>query len=153
MEWASKVPDAMDALVVAFRTSSGLEGVTVWDGPTVSKATPQEMLSVGFTGVDGETDAESSSAAAGMTTRRDMETFTVRCAAAVLRGSTDVAAVRRRAYELLAAAGEAIARDETLGGVVLRAMVGSHTLTQDQTSNGAQAVVAFGVDCEAFTGR
>jgi hypothetical protein len=35
----------------------------------------------------------------------------------------------------------------------MRAMVGSHSLTQGQTSDGAQAVVVFEVSCDAYSGR
>jgi len=153
MTWSSSVPAAIDALVQAFRTADEFEGVTVWDGPTVSKATPREMLAVGFSSDDAANDVDASSLAEGLAASPDRETYTIRCAAAVLNGNTGMAAARRRAYELYAAAGAVIARDPRLGGAVMRARLGTHTLTQDQTPNGAQASVLFGIDCDAFTGR
>lgn len=151
--WGSKVPEVIDALVTAFSAQPELEGVTVWDGPRVSKSTPREMLAVGFTGVEGEAGAESTTEPDGMAVSPDRETLLVRCAAAVLAGSNDIAAARRRAYDIFAAAGQAIVRDPRLGDVVLQASVGSHTLSQDQTTSGAQATVTFDVACEAFTYR
>jgi hypothetical protein len=151
--WTSKLPAAMDALVTAFNAAPELAGVTVRDGPSTSQATVREVISVGYTGTEGESDAESQLMTEGLGGSSDREQFTIRCAAAALRGTTDLPAARRRAYELLSAAGAAIARDRTLGGAVMRAMVGSHSLTQGQTSDGAQAVVVFEVSCDAYSGR
>ncbi|MFF0597920.1 hypothetical protein [Streptomyces antibioticus] len=127
-------------------------GITVWDGPELSKAVPKEMLSVAFTGDENDSDIDSSAVPEGMT-GRDRETFTIRCAAAVLIGSGKARAARRRAYELYAAAGAVIARDPRLGGAVMRARLGTHTFKHMQTSSGTQALVIFGVDCDAFTRR
>jgi hypothetical protein len=143
----------MDALVAAFNAAPELAGVTVRDGPSTSQATVREVISVGYTGTEGESDAESQLMTEGLGGSSDREQFTIRCAAAALRGTTDLPAARQRAYELLSAVGVAIARDRTLGGVVMRAMVGSHSLTQGQTSDGAQAVVVFEVSCDAYSGR
>jgi len=152
MAWASKLPLAMDALVAAFQDWPGLAGVTVRDGPSTSQATVQEVVSVGYTGGDDETDAESTLLTEGLGGSPDREEFTIRCAAAVLRGGDDIAGVRRRAYELMGEAGAAVAADRTLGGAVMRAMVSSHSLTQGLTQQGAQAVVVFEVSCDAYTG-
>jgi hypothetical protein len=142
----------MDALVAAFNAAPELAGVTVRDGPSTSQATVREVISVGYTGTEGESDAESQLMTEGLGGSSDREQFTIRCAAAALRGTTDLPAARQRAYELLSAAGAAIARDRTLGGAVMRAMVGSHSLTQGQTSDGAQAVVVFEVSCDSYSG-
>ncbi|MCQ9178946.1 hypothetical protein KMT30_07850 [Streptomyces sp. IBSBF 2953] len=153
MAWSSRIPDAVDYIVDTFKVAPELVGVTVWDGPEVSKATPLEMLTVAFTGDDIDSDVEASSTAEGLGGKPDRETFTIRCAAAVLRGSTDMRAARRRAYELHAAAGAVLARDPRLGGLVLRARLGSHTFKQAQSERGAQAIVIFGIDCDSFTAR
>lgn len=150
MAWSSSAPDAVDALVDTFRAAPEFQDITVWDGPEVSKATPREMLSVAFTGDENDSDVEASSAAEGLGLR-DRETFTVRCAAAVVMGSTDMRAARRRAYELYAAAGAVLARDHTLARRVMRARLGSHNFKQLQTDRGAQALVVFGIDVDAFT--
>jgi hypothetical protein len=143
----------MDALVAAFTAWPGLAGVTVRDGPSTSQATVQEIVSVGYTGGDDGTDAESTLLTEGMGGSIDREQFTIRCATAVLIGGDGVAVARRRAYELLREAGEAIAANRQLGGSVMRAMISSHSLTMDQTTKGAQAVVVFEVSCDAYSGR
>ncbi|MFE6362974.1 hypothetical protein ACFVP3_23620 [Streptomyces sp. NPDC057806] len=153
MPWSSRVPDALDTLVDTFKAAPEFEGVTVWDGPEVSKTVAQEMLTVGFTGDDNDNDVESTSLPEGLAAAPDRETFTIRCAAAVLKGSTEMRAARRRAYELYSAAGAVLARDPRLGGIVLRARLGSHTFKQVQSDRGAQALVIFGIDCDTFTRR
>lgn len=152
MAWTSKVPAAIDALVAMFTTAEGLADVTVRDGASVSQARVSEIVSVGYTGTEGENDADAIVSAEGLGGSPDREQFTIRCAAAALSGATDMPAARARAYELFGAAAAAIAANRTLNGVVMRAMVGSHSLTQDQTDQGAQAVVTFEVSCDAYTG-
>ncbi|WP_432169056.1 hypothetical protein [Streptomyces sp. 1222.5] len=153
MAWSSKLPATISALVTAFGASESLAGVTVVDGPYSSQQTLHEVLSVGWTGGDDETDAESTLLTEGLGGTIDREQFTIRCAAAVLRGTDDLPGARARAYEILAAAGEALAGDRTLRGNVMQAKVGAHSLTQSLTPQGAQAVVTFEVSCDAFTGR
>jgi hypothetical protein len=152
MAWVSKLPAAIDGLVTLFGAWAGLSGVSVLDGPTSSQQTFREVLTVGWTGGDDETDAESALLTEGLGGSPDREQFTIRCAAAVLRGTDDLPGARKRAYELLAEAGAAIAQDRTLRGAVMRAMVGSHSLSQELTQQGAQAVVTFEVSCDAYSG-
>lgn len=154
MAWTSRLPAAMDALVTTFTEWPGLGGggVTVRDGPSASQATIKEIVSVGYTGGEDDNDAESTLLTEGLGGNVDREQFTIRCAAAVLRGSDDVAGARKRAYELLAEAGAALAANRSLGGSVMRAMISSHSLTMDLATNGAQAMVVFEVSCDAYTG-
>lgn len=153
MAWTSKLPAAIDALVAILTTAEGLNGVTVRDGASVSQARVMEIVSVGYTGTDGENDADATLMTEGMGGNPDREQLTIRCVAAVLKGGTDLAAARKRAYELFTAAGTAIAANRTLNGAVMRAMVSAHSLTHGQIDQGAQAVITFTVSCDAFTGR
>lgn len=152
MAWSSRLPAAMDALVTAFATADGLQGVTVRDGASVSQARVQEIVSVGYTGTEDENDADATLVTEGLGDP-SREQFTIRCAAAALKGGTDLSAARKRAYELFTAAGAALAVNRTLNGAVMRAMIGSHSLNQGQTDAGAQAVIVFTVECDAYTGR
>jgi hypothetical protein len=151
--WTSTVPAAIDALVRIFAAAPELEGVVVRDGPAIESTAALEVLSVGWTGVEGETDIESQFVGEGLGGNPDREQSSIRCAAAVLAGNTDVVAARARAYALMTGAATAIARDRTLQRTVMRAMIGSHSLSQDQTDRGLQAVVVFTVDCDAYTVR
>ncbi|QTD96971.1 hypothetical protein [Streptomyces cyanogenus] len=152
MPWSSKVPAAIEGLVVAFAAWPGLAKVKILDGPTTSQQTLQEVLTVGWTGGEDDSDAESTLLTEGLGGAADREQFTIRCAAAVLRGTDDLSGARRRAYELLTEAGAAIAQDRRLRGAVMRAMVASHSLSQELTQQGAQAVVVFEVSCDAYSG-
>jgi hypothetical protein len=152
MAWASKLPAAIDGLAAIFAAWPGLSGVDVLDGPPLSQQTFREVLAVGWTGGEDETDAESTLLTEGLGGSPDREQFTIRCAAVVMRGSSGLPDVRRRAYELLAEAGAAIAANRTLNGAVMRAMVGSHSLAQDLATKGAQVTVTFEVSCDAYSG-
>lgn len=155
MVWTSRLPAAIDALVTVFTAwpDLGGAGVIVRDGPSTSQTTVKEIVSVGFTGGEGETDAESTLLTEGLSGQVDREQFTIRCAAAVLRGSDDIVGARRRAYELLGEAGAAVAANRSLNGSVMRAMISSHSLTMDLATNGAQAMVVFEVSCDTYSGR
>lgn len=153
MPWSSKLPAAVDAMVVAFKGWPRLGGddVTVRDGPSDSQATVQEVVTVGWTGGENENGADATLATEGLGDP-SREQFTIRCVAAVLRGTNDIAGARKRAYELLAEAGAAIKADRTLGGTVMRAWISSHSLDPQLTPQGAQAVVTFEVSCDAYSG-
>lgn len=152
MAWASKLPAAIDGLVTVFGAWPGLSGVKILDGPSTSQKSLSEVVTVGWTGGEDESDAESTLLTEGLGGVLDREQFTIRCAAAVLRGTDDLPGARARAYGLLTEAGAALGQDRTLQGAVMRAMVGSHSLSQDLTQQGAQAVVTFSVECDAYSG-
>jgi hypothetical protein len=154
MAWTSTLPAAIDALVVAFTDWPGLggDGVTVRDGPSDSQATVKEVVTVGWTGADNENGADATLTTEGLGDP-SREQFTIRCVAAVLRGTNDISGARNRAYELLSEAGEALKADRKLGGAVMRAWISSHALDPQLTPQGAQALVTFEVSCDAYTGR
>lgn len=151
--WASSVPGAVDGLLGLFRTAGALGGVSVLDGPTVTADPISEAITVGFE--DGTSSAvEATSSGEGLSRARDREQYAITCAVEVLLGSsTDTPAARRRAYELLGVVGQVLAENQRLGGAVMLAEVGTHSLSQEQTPQGAVARIVFGVDCDAFTIR
>ncbi|MFJ5644041.1 hypothetical protein [Streptomyces sp. NPDC093223] len=153
MAWTSKLPAAVDALVAAFTEWPGIGGskVIVRDGPSDSQATVQEVVTVGWTGGDDENGADAVLATEGLGDP-SREQFTIRCVAAALSSTNDIAKARQRAYELLSEAGAAIAADRRLGGAVMRAWISSHSLDPQLTAQGAQAVVTFEVSCDTYTG-
>jgi hypothetical protein len=152
VQWQTCVPDAIDALVAVFTAALAGQDVTVRDGASVSQARVTDLLSVGYTGTE-ENDVDSQLNTEGMGGSPDREQFTIRCAAACLRGATDLPVARRRAYEIFGLAAAALAESRTLNGTVMRAMVDSHSLTQDQSDKGAQAVVLFTISCDSYTRR
>jgi molybdopterin-biosynthesis enzyme MoeA-like protein len=150
VQWQSRVPDAIDALVAVFTAALAQTDVTIRDGASVSQARVTDLLSVGYTGTE-ENDVDHVVSTEGLGGSPDREQFTIRCAAACLRGGTDLAAARRRAYEIFGRAAAAITENRTLNQTVMRAMVDSTSLTQDQSDKGAQAVVTFSVTCDSYT--
>lgn len=148
--WMSSVPDAYDALVAVL--TEALEGVMVLDGPVVTEQPVMEAVLVGYEDADTAAVVEASNTPEGLGRDRDREAYSIMCAAQVLLGaSTDMPAARRRAYALLGVVGATLARDPRLGGAVMMASLGTHTLSQPQTPQGALAQIVFGVDVDAFT--
>ena len=152
MMWASRAPDLIAALVQQFTVCPDLADVAIRDGPEIADEAADEVLSVGWSGIEGETGVESTITVDGLG-NPDREMCTIRCTIGVLQGSTDIVAARARAYALLTAAGSAIASDRTLDRLALRAQIASVSLDQTQTNQGAQAVLMFAVDCDTFTAR
>jgi hypothetical protein len=154
MVWMSSVPGAVDALVGALRTAPGLDGVPVLDGPTVTNQAMSEIITVGFEDEATAAVVESLSEPEGLSRARDHETYSITCAVQVLIGaSVDVPAARRRAYGLLGVVGDVLAGDSRLGGAVMLAALGAHTLSLPQTPQGVMAQIVFGVECDAFSAR
>lgn len=154
--WGLRAPLLIDALLQRFTAWPELGAaavpVAVRDGPMVTDEAVQEVLLVGWTGIEGETAADSTMTPEGLSDP-NRELCSIRCSAVVIDGGTDTAGPRRRAYQLVAAAGAAIASDPTLGRLAMRALITSVSLVPTQTTQGAQAVVNFTVDCDCFNAR
>jgi hypothetical protein len=151
--WSSQVPDAITALLAAFRAAPALAGTEVRDGPVVTGSAALETVLVGWNGQpDGALAADAAVNPEVFGDADDRELFTIRCAALVLNGQNDMAAARARAYALLAACGAVVRADRRLGGTVSDSHIGTHTLRQDQRPDGAVATVAFTVACDTYTG-
>jgi hypothetical protein len=160
--YTSTVPAAITGLIAVFKAAPALEGVAIHDGPNVSESKALEAIAVGFTGEHlSRTGAypEIAQPVAEVTASLDgqlslmsvREQYPLRCMVAVMNGAKNIAAARTRAYELLSACGAAVAADKKLGGAVALAMLGSHTLSQQQMQRGAVATIVFEVNCDAWT--
>ena len=151
--WSSKVPDAMAALLAAFRAAPALAGTDIRDGPVVTASAALEAVLVGWNGQPSDQLA----ADAAVTPEvfgdaDDREVFTIRCAALVLNGENDMAAARTRAYALLAACGAVVRADRTLSGTVGDSHISRHALRQRPAPDGIVATVEFAVACDTYTG-
>lgn len=153
MGWQTTVPDALARLAQIAGEAPELEGVTVRDGPAIEDATVRRVLYIGWSGGTEDTDVEAQVAGEGLGGTRDQEQATIRCTAWVSAGETDVPPVRAAAYAIVSGLGAALDRDRTLGGAVMRVSMGGHTLTQQQTSRGAQAAISFEVNTDGYTKR
>jgi len=87
------------------------------------------------------------------------ETYSINCAAGVIDGNGDIEVATDAALALWAAAGTAIVNDPHLGtqplspseDLVLHASIGEWSLQLSQAADGAQAIVLFNVDIDAYT--
>lgn len=163
MAWASTVPGAIAGLVSALKAQE-LEGVEIYDGPAVSESKALAVIMVGFAGERmARTGAypEPAQPEINVTATIDgqlsvtpvREQYPIQSLIAVLNGAKDVTAAMTRAYELLAAAGAALAADKKLGGAVALATLGNHSTTREQTAKGAVVSLVFEVNCDAWTSR
>lgn len=151
--WSSQVPDAITALLAAFRAAPALAGVDVRDGPQVTATATLEAVLVGWYGQPADLLAADATVTPEIFgDADDRELFTIRCAALVLDGQGDIAAARTRAYVLHAACGAAVRADRKLGGTVGDSHMGPHALRQEQRPDGAVATVTFAVACDTYTG-
>jgi len=143
----STVPAVIDALLAAW---APLQGVQVVDGqPVTSKP---DIVCVGFSGEAGEPAIESTRTREQLAAEPDREAYGITCLASSLRGDGNAKAARDRVYEMVQLVTDALAANPRLGGLVMRAMVSTESLTQMQTPKGAEATVRFVVSVNAFTG-
>ncbi|MFZ3569958.1 hypothetical protein ACOKM5_23410 [Streptomyces sp. BH097] len=150
----SRVGAAVDALLAILRAAPALADAEVIDGPPAVNYTSRRRLYVGWApGADQAAAIEQSFNSAGARTRD--ENFTITGYAEVRAGDKDMALRRAAVFELLAEVEDALRATDaapeapTLGGVVLWAHLTAGSLTQDQTSDGALAGLAFTVTCRA----
>lgn len=156
MGWQSTLPDAIDQLVLIAQQAPELEGVDVRDGPVLSSSADLMVLYIGWSGDPDDLDAEAQVDAEGLAGNRDVEQTVIRCTAVAAAGESDAGAigkVRRAAYGIVSGLGAAIDANRTLNQAVMRAAIGSHSLTQQSTSGGTKATVTFEVTTGAYTHR
>lgn len=151
----STAPAAIDKLVALARTllpQDGPDAVKVFDGgPVRDSEVTDDALAIAyspeddFVVTDTRTDEQ-------MAASPDTERYDITNLASSWRGrKTDMKAVRDRAYQLVDLLAAELARDQTLGGVVMRARVSSTNLGQSHTTDGAVATVRFTVAVLAST--
>ncbi|MEV0237563.1 hypothetical protein [Nonomuraea sp. NPDC050786] len=148
----STIPAVLAALV---STARGVlpESVSVYDGQP-DRDPSDECVVIGFTGNPLEAAVEDTRTVEEITRERDRERYEVtNLASSWLGQETDLQAVRLRAFSFVDAVAAALAQDQTLGGVCMRARVSVVGLAQMQTNRGAEATIMFTVAVDAFTGR
>lgn len=143
----SSVPAVLSALVESLNAALTDDQTQIIDGQPVTDPAP-DVIAVGFTGIPGEAGVESVLGGRG----GDMESYDIHCLASSWRGATDPVVVRERAFALVGAVALELARDQSLGGLVMRARVSARALASEQTTEGATATVAFTVHVEAQAG-
>ncbi|MEV3980801.1 hypothetical protein [Nonomuraea sp. NPDC049758] len=148
MTTTSRIPQAIDNLLALLQAAPGLDGVKVIDGPLVTSDPLKEAVFVGFDGdPDGEGQAvEFTQTWASIGQRSRAETFTIRCAVAVWRGSIKVRPVRVRAFEVLGVVEDVVRASPDLGlpPPTVTAFA-SGSLVLDQRSTGLECRIPFDI--------
>jgi hypothetical protein len=142
----------INALVALGQADPALTDVEVSDGPQVTETQAPDWLLVGFDGDPGG-DFQAAQTVGGwsdLASGRE-EQFQVTVTAIANRGDTDVQAARVRAYEIGARVEAWLRADPSLGLPSLEAAIEASQLTQDQTTQGAQARLLLTVAGRAFT--
>jgi len=149
----SRVPAAVDALLVILRAAPALAEVRIIDGPEPVNLTEKDMIFVGWQpGADAAVGLQQDFNAAGARTRD--EAFEIACYAESRAGDKEMALRRTKVFELVGAVEEALRATDaaptapTLNGAVLWAHLTTGNLQQAQ-SEGAIAGLAFTVTCRA----
>lgn len=146
----STVPSVLDALVALW--SATLPDVQVVDGQPLDLE--DDVICVGFSGAAGEVAVTDTRTQEQMASSPDREQYDVTNMFSSWRGAeSNAKAVRDGVYALVSVAAAEIARDQRLGGLVMRASVSSGSFTQYQSTDGATAIVQVTVSIDAFTGR
>ncbi|WP_219512742.1 hypothetical protein [Nonomuraea ceibae] len=147
----SRIPAVIAELLDRFAAAATLQGVRIVDGPPVTGDPLREAVYVGYDGdPDGEgTGAEFTQEWASIGQRARGETFSVTCAVVVWRGSTKVAPVRVRAFEVLAAVEDLVRADPSLGQPPPTvAAFASGSLVQSQRASGMECRIPFQIQCQ-----
>lgn len=151
MKTATTIPQCIDYIYL--RMYQSLSDVHVTDGqpPPPEDAEPL-LLCIGFTGQLGEPSVENSRNRQQADTKPDRETYEVTCIASAWLGSdTSAKQVRDAAFGIVNSVGDFLAKDQTLGGLVMRSRLLTDALAQEQTTMGAVATVRFVIQIDAFT--
>lgn len=147
----STVPAVLDALYANWTLA--LPGTQVEDGQPLDVGRG-DVLVVGFTGTPGEEAVTNTLTREQMSTAPDREQYDLANWISSWHGrERDAKAVRDGAYAVIDAMAADLARDQTLGGLVLRARLSTATFTPYQTNDGAACEVKVIVSVDAFTGR
>jgi len=144
------MPSALLVLPALVDVAATVPDVAVFDGPIVANNSRTEAITIGAQPGEDIAAVEGGMAGEGYATRQ-RETYTVNCAVVVLAGNDDSAAARALCSQIFAAFGSALATDQTLGGLVMRAQIGQFSWWQVPGSTGVKVSVRFGVLVDAYT--
>lgn len=128
--------------------------VQVTDGqPIPPEDHAPELLCIGFSGTLGEPAVENVRNRQQVATQPDRETYEVTCIASSWRGNDmDPQMVRDAAFGIIDLLATLLAKDHTLGGLVMRSRLMTDVMAQEQTADGAVCTIRFVVQLDAFTG-
>lgn len=146
-------PNLITNIVAAFKASSSLAGVSIYDGPMLDGSYPQQWIAVGH---DGSEEGPSQAGQATNTydqigAKKMFEDGVINCTLAAWDGETSPSAKRTAAYNLLSTVDTIIRTDPSFGGVVLYSGLGLHTMTYSQDDLGIVCLITFTINYRART--
>lgn len=143
----------IDAMVAAFKASSSLADVTVYDGPEIDSSDPLIWLAVGHDGTeDGEVVAVNmKNEYKALGAKSMFEEGYVNCVLDVWNGDTNISELRTQARTYMSAIDSVIRLDPSFGGVCLWSGLDSQVLSYAQTGQGAEVKIVFTVYYKART--
>lgn len=141
------VPAAIDKLLELYRGAPALGSgkVRIDDGPPVDGLDRGDALGVGL----GVQDAGSTGVATSFDYAGQSDVFDIGCVAQSWSGSTELAPLRTRVYEMFGVAARLVELNRDLGGAVTWARVTRHTYRGMQDEDGALALIEFTVRVDA----
>jgi hypothetical protein len=146
----STIPAALDALVSVARAA--LPDVDVFDGQP-AEWLPADFVVIGWTMERIAVTADLTRESAGTD---DREGYDIACYLNAFSGGTTMKQVRDRVFAMYAALTAELRRDQTLGGIVMRARPTLVDYDQvqvdggDDFAGGASATITALVHCDAF---
>lgn len=144
----STIPAAIDALLAALRAADGLSGVDVFDGEPMTGEN-KDFICIGHDPTDPLNAVEADQVPASLGNRAREESYEILCSLAAWSGGTTMSARRVRALALFAVIESTVRANITLNGVVRSAQIGTYSLIQQQTDQGASAGLRFRIACSA----
>lgn len=164
--WASRVPDALDALVAGLQAAVAGTSVIVRDGPWLEGGADPQVIVIGFTGFfsgyqfptrsQSEDFGGAAVTSGGVMTGLGagiMETFTISCASIVRTGDTKaVADARRTAYNNVTTVARVITQPPLwMNASLMKATIASsHSLDYVQDRRGLLVFLPFAIEAQAF---
>jgi hypothetical protein len=149
MTWTPTLGPVLARLKVIW-LAADIGDAEVIRGPTVGVGA-DGVLTIAYQDETLPQVGEGTSSPEGFVGNPTRENYSINCAAGVVDGDGDIEVATDAACALWAAAGFALVTDPTLGGLVLHASIGEWSLQLTQAADGAQAIVLFNVDIDAYS--
>lgn len=115
-----------DAVYTAFKASSSLSGIKVFDGPIVNGKYGAEAIVIGHDGrpIDDYVPMSGSNDYRGLGAQRMSEVGSLECVIHCMPGKTDLKVLRNRAFDILGLIDTVIRSDSSFGNTVLYSGIG-----------------------------
>lgn len=142
----STIPAAINALVAIL--DAAITDADVFDGESLSGSTA-DYICIGFDPYDMQHAVEGDQVPASLGNRAREESYEILCSLGAMTGGTSMSQRRARAMSLFGLIESTLRANVTLNGAVRSAQVGTYSLVQTQTEDGALVGLRFRIACSA----